>query len=141
MKHIVVTLHESGWTPGTPEDVELPSGFSDSLFNKRNAKLLVMTDVKGFQLLVAFGYVRVATAGKIAAVNVRSRKGVTDARIAIKVGVENFLLSCLGQLCICLSSSIRKRATNTQHCLKGSIRIDKDAYLSLERLAHRLKSQ
>jgi len=51
------------------EDVELSSGRGQRFFNKRNAKLFVMTDAKGLQRFVAFAYIGVTTTREIATMN------------------------------------------------------------------------
>ena len=87
MKHIVVVFHERGWTPGAGEDADFAPGRSQRLFDKGNPKLLVMTDAKGLQLLVAFIYIGVTATREIATVDIGSCQRITDAFLDIKIGV------------------------------------------------------
>ena len=85
MKHIVVVLHESRWTPGAAKDAELPSGRCQRLFHKGNSKLPVMVDGKAAQLLVAFVNIGVTGAREITTVDVGPGQRVADARAGIEI--------------------------------------------------------
>src|SRR6266478_2802902 len=72
VKHIVVVLHECRWTPGAAKNSELPSGGGHCLFDKWNAKFLVVADAKRLQFLVAFIDIGITFTREIAAVNIGS---------------------------------------------------------------------
>jgi len=57
------------------------------LFDKGNAKLLVVADAEGLQTLITLVYIGIAAAREIATMDVGSCQRVTDADAGIEIGI------------------------------------------------------
>ena len=70
--------------------------------------------------------------------DVRPRERVADAFPRVEVCVENLALLVPRQLGESLGGGVRERAADAEKRLKRSGRVDEDADLRLQRLAHAL---
>src|SRR5206468_9372697 len=77
----------------------------------------------------------------VAAVDVGAAERIADALVASEIGIEQLPLPGWRQLGERLRGGIRERTADAEDRLCSLGRIDEDAELRLERLAHRLERQ
>src|SRR5262245_60771972 len=125
MEHVTIVFHPSRWAPRTCKQSEILVGRGQCLTDERNAELAVVVDVERPQVFIPFGDVRIHIARKVAAVNVRTAKRITDAERRIEIRLQHFPLAGWWELKKCFSGGISEGASNSQNSLEGFAGINK----------------